>query len=140
MCGKDNYFFWESKKIKERIENLNYFAYDELENDFIDILEKMKKIDKESTDDNILPLLSQNISIIEVGAYAHIFKPLIDFFGIKTLIITDIDSADIKNIGDTKKNGDKYTKKTIIIMQVPNNALIASVNIIVSKNKIKHIK
>ena len=74
----------------------------------------MKKIDKESTNDNILPLLSQNISIIEVGAYAHKFKPLIDFFGIKTLIITDIDSADIKNIGDTKKNGDKYTKKTII--------------------------
>lgn len=73
----------------------------------------MKKIDDEPTDTK-LPLLSQNISIIEAGAYAHIFKPLIDFFGIKTLIITDIDCAEIKNIGDTKENGDKYTKKTVI--------------------------
>ena len=55
----------------------------------------MKKIDDES--DTSLPLLSQNISIIEAGAYAHIFKPLIDFFGIKTLIITDIDGAKIEN-------------------------------------------
>ncbi len=48
LYKEDNYFFWETIKMKERIENLNYFAYDELENDFIDILEKMKKIDKEA--------------------------------------------------------------------------------------------
>lgn len=52
----------------------------------------MKKIDQEDTTDTI-PLLSQNISIIEVGAYAHIFEKFIDFIGVKSLIITDIDSA-----------------------------------------------
>lgn len=51
----------------------------------------MKKIDQEDTSDNI-PLLSQNISIVEVGAYAHIFEKFIDFIGVKSLIITDIDS------------------------------------------------
>jgi predicted ATP-dependent endonuclease of OLD family len=52
----------------------------------------MKKIDQEDTTGTI-PLLSQNISIIEVGAYAHIFEKFIDFIGVKSLIITDIDSA-----------------------------------------------
>lgn len=51
----------------------------------------MKKIDQEDTSDTIA-LLSQNISIIEVGAYAHIFEKFIDFIGVKSLIITDIDS------------------------------------------------
>ena len=50
----------------------------------------MKKIDQENPND---PLLSQNISIIEVGAHSKIFEKFIDFIGIKTLIITDIDSA-----------------------------------------------
>lgn len=40
-------------------------------------------------------LTSQYISISEVGgAYAHIFKPLIDFLEVPTLIITDLDSVD----------------------------------------------
>lgn len=50
----------------------------------------MKKIDQDNQEN---PLLSQNISIIEVGNYSHIFEKFIDFFGIKSLIITDIDSA-----------------------------------------------
>lgn len=41
----------------------------------------------------LVPLLSQNISIIEVGAHSQIFEIFLDFIGIKTLIITDIDSA-----------------------------------------------
>ncbi|NHN92749.1 ATP-dependent nuclease [Acetobacter sicerae] len=40
-----------------------------------------------------LALLSQNISVIEVGAHSHIYEIFLDFIGIKTLIITDIDSA-----------------------------------------------
>ncbi len=40
-----------------------------------------------------LALLSQNISVIEVGAYSHIYEIFLDFIGVKTLIITDIDSA-----------------------------------------------
>lgn len=42
---------------------------------------------------NIMPLLSQNISIIETGAHSQVFKKLFDFLGIKALIITDIDPA-----------------------------------------------
>lgn len=40
-------------------------------------------------------LTSQYISISEVGgAYAHKFKPLVDFLGIPTLIVTDLDAVD----------------------------------------------
>ena len=66
----------------------------------------MKKVD---IDDNYnstsdLPLLSQNISIIEVGAYSQIFEKFISFLGIKALIITDIDSIKIKiEKSDNKK-------------------------------------
>jgi predicted ATP-dependent endonuclease of OLD family len=52
----------------------------------------MKKIDQEDISDS-LPLLSQNISIVEVGAYAHIFEKFIDFIGVKSLVVTDIDSV-----------------------------------------------
>ncbi|ASG30566.1 ATP-dependent endonuclease [Fusobacterium animalis] len=65
----------------------------------------MYKVDKmqSSKNESTIPLLSQNISIIEVGAYSHVFIPLFKFLGIKVLIITDIDSA-IKN------NNGKYEK------------------------------
>lgn len=61
----------------------------------------MKKIDIEEeaahkangTKDDYLPLLSQNISIIEVGAYSQIFDKFIEFLGIKTLVITDLDAV-----------------------------------------------
>lgn len=64
----------------------------------------MHKIDnKEKPKADLIPLLSQNISIIEVGAHSHIFIPLFEFLGIKVLIITDIDSA-------TKNNNGRYVK------------------------------
>ncbi len=50
----------------------------------------MKKIDQDNSEN---PLLSQNISIIEVGNYSQVFEKFIDFIGVKSLIITDIDSA-----------------------------------------------
>jgi len=61
----------------------------------------MKKMDIEEakthkvngTKDDCLPLLSQNISIVEVGAYSQIFDKFIEFLGIKTLIITDLDAV-----------------------------------------------
>lgn len=69
----------------------------------------MRKVDLElegqqEEDNVILPLLSQNISIIEVGAYSQIFEKFIDFLGIKCLILTDIDS--IGDIGNKDKKGD----------------------------------
>ncbi|MDB4292891.1 ATP-dependent endonuclease [Maribacter sp.] len=61
----------------------------------------MKKLDKDEErryatleeKDPKLPLCSQNISIIEVGAYSQIFEKFIEFIGIKSLIITDLDSV-----------------------------------------------
>ena len=55
----------------------------------------MKKIDNENKDTkDYIPLLSQNISLVEVGAYSHVFDEFLIFLGIKTLIITDLDSVD----------------------------------------------
>lgn len=45
------------------------------------------------------PLLSQNISVVEVGAYSHIFAVLLGFLEIKTLIVTDLDYAKINSKG-----------------------------------------
>lgn len=55
----------------------------------------MKKIDQEDKGkkSKILPLLSQNISIIEVGAYSHIFEKFFNFIGLKSLVITDLDAT-----------------------------------------------
>lgn len=54
----------------------------------------MKKIDLENKDsENYVPLLSQNISVAEVGAYSHVFEKFIEFLNITTLILTDIDSV-----------------------------------------------
>jgi predicted ATP-dependent endonuclease of OLD family len=55
----------------------------------------MKKIDQEDKNkgDKSLLLLSQNISIIEVGAYSHIFEKFFDFIGLKSLVITDLDAT-----------------------------------------------
>lgn len=56
----------------------------------------MKKLDAEKAKEkNYEPLLSQNISVIEVGAYSHVFAIFLGFLGIKTLIITDLDCAKI---------------------------------------------
>ena len=70
-------------------------------------IEEAKKLKQEGKEDKFLPLLSQNISIIEVGAYSQIFEKFIEFLGIKCLIITDIDSK-----GDL---GNKNSKGEIIL-------------------------
>lgn len=68
----------------------------------------MKKVDQESDD---LPMLSQNISIVEVGAHSQVFEKFIDFIGIKALIITDIDSVKIEKDenGNDKRKACKVT-------------------------------
>lgn len=63
----------------------------------------MKKIDMESEQTDSLPLMSQNISIIEAGAYSHIFQHLVHFLEIsKCLIVTDIDSGRKNKQGQTE--------------------------------------
>jgi predicted ATP-dependent endonuclease of OLD family len=66
-------------------------------------LEEASRLKAEGKEDTFLPLLSQNISIIEVGAYSQIFEKFIEFLGIKSLIITDIDSKG--DIGKKDKLG-----------------------------------
>ena len=53
----------------------------------------MEKLDLENKNKSgYKPLLSQNISVVEITA-SHSFTPFINFLEIKTLIITDIDGG-----------------------------------------------
>lgn len=72
----------------------------------------LKKIDEKSN----VSLFIQYLSIIEVGgAYAHKFKELLDFLGVRTLIITDIDTINSNN--ERKKcrvsEGDKTSNQVL---------------------------
>lgn len=88
----------------------------------------MKKIDLEQTlTEDSLPLLSQNISVVEVGAYSEIFEKFIVFLGTKTLIITDLDTE--KEIFE-EKNGKKIPKQ----VQCP----VSDANAQTGNNAIKH--
>lgn len=73
----------------------------------------MHKIDnKELSSGDTIPLLSQNISVIESGAHSHVFLPLFDFLGVKVLIITDIDAANKNDDGKYVKSNPKDAKYT----------------------------
>ncbi|MFD1166956.1 ATP-dependent endonuclease [Sphingobacterium daejeonense] len=69
-------------------------------------LEEAARLEVEGNEDTFLPLLSQNISTIEVGAYSQIFEKFIDFLGIKSLILTDIDA--MKVVGKNDKEQDVW--------------------------------
>lgn len=69
-------------------------------------LEEAARLQAAGNADIFLPLLSQNISTIEVGAYSQIFEKFIDFLGIKSLILTDIDA--IKVTGQNAKGQDEW--------------------------------
>ncbi|MDX1914043.1 MAG: AAA family ATPase [Methylophilus sp.] len=90
----------------------------------------MKKIDQENTTIDSLPLLSQNISIIEVGAHAQTFEKFIDFIGIKSLLITDIDSNYEEEDIDPNTKNPKTNKNGNVIYKTehccPNHAKAAS--------------
>jgi predicted ATP-dependent endonuclease of OLD family len=77
-------------------------------------LEEAVRFKAEGNEDIFPPLLTQNISIIEVGAYSHIFEKFIDFLGLKSLILTDIDAK-----GDAGRK-DKADNPIIEACQVLN--------------------
>jgi putative ATP-dependent endonuclease of OLD family len=52
-----------------------------------------------------IPLSAQHISVMEVGANAKVFSPFLDFLGIKTLIITDLDSTVFTQPSGNTKSG-----------------------------------
>lgn len=60
-----------------------------------------------------IPLSSQNITILQVGANSKAFRHFIDFLKIPTLIITDIDTA--KSVSTKTKNG----KTTVVYKECP---------------------
>lgn len=49
-------------------------------------------------------LSSQNISVLEVGANARAFAPFLEFIGVRTLIITDIDTTKLVTNEETGKS------------------------------------
>lgn len=102
----------------------------------------MKKVDEESgLVENENYLLSQNISIIEVGAYSHIFEKFIRFIGLrKGLIITDLDCCE--PVVKKDKNGRKTTKYQKAQYDVTNDTLVtsnASIKYFLNTSSIKDI-
>lgn len=98
----------------------------------------MKKIDKEKCiNEQYTPLLSQNISIIEVGAYSHVFDKLIDFLGIKTLIITDIDFTKKEEKED--KNGRKIITYVKCEKEEATNISNAAIKKFLNTDQLKYI-
>ena len=63
----------------------------------------MRKLDQDEIPEGVVPLLSQNISVVEVGAHSKIYEKFIEFLGLKTLIITDIDSGYTEQKGEEAK-------------------------------------
>lgn len=79
-----------------------------------EVILSISKVDEASS---IKPLTEQYISLIEVsGAYMHKFKEFLDFLGVKTLIITDIDSCKQEVVLDEnqkpKENKDGTQRKS----------------------------
>lgn len=74
----------------------------------------MEKVDSENRESIYTPLRSQNISIVEVGAYSHIFAEFLGFIGIKTLIITDLDCANNNRHSCAYNDGAKITTNASI--------------------------
>lgn len=102
----------------------------------------MKKVDEESgLVENENYLLSQNISIIEVGAYSHIFEKFIRFIGLrKGLIITDLDCCE--PVVKKNKNGRKTTKYQKAQYDATNDTLVtsnASIKYFLNTSSIKDI-
>lgn len=102
----------------------------------------MKKVDEESgLVENENYLLSQNVSIIEVGAYSHIFEKFIRFIGLrKGLIITDLDCCE--PVVKTDKNGRKTTKYQKAQYDATNDTMVtsnASIKYFLNTSSIKDI-
>jgi len=92
----------------------------------------MKKLDLENKEKkDYTPLLSQKISIVEVGAHSKVFDKFLEFLEIKTLIITDLDSIDagkeackVLDGTDTSNSSIKYflsSKKWVDLKAISDN-------------------
>lgn len=95
--------------------------------------EEKRRFDGLNLDDPKLPLCSQNISVIEVGAYSQIFEKFIEFVEIKSLIITDLDTVG----ADSKKcrvaEGTNYSNDALKLFF--NNATLVELKAFTIDNK-----
>lgn len=102
----------------------------------------MKKIDINSSqydkENKIIPLLSQNISIIEVGAYSEIFELFIDFIGVKTLIVTDLDST--RKVKKLNKNDKEITKGEACRVAVGDNYANPALKFFLNNKTLEELK
>lgn len=137
--GKKNYRFLKQYLTLNRAEL--FFAdkaiFIEGDTERILLPAMMQKIDNEEPIvEKELKLLSQNISIVEVGAHSQIFEKFIDFIGIKSLIITDLDcyytepilqdngNPDMYKNGNAKFKEHKCPASCASVQFIRNNALI----------------
>lgn len=74
--------------------------------------------------DKYIPLVSQNISIFEVGANAKVFAPFLEFLDIKTLIITDIDTTKKTIEGEGKDKKTKYKTEPVATSTHTSNSTL----------------
>lgn len=84
-------------------------------------------------------LSSQYISLLEVGgACAHIFKELIEFIGVKTLIITDIDSCNPEghHTACSVMTANAITSNAVLKTWIPMKSLIKDLLACTDKDKI----
>lgn len=75
--------------------------------------DEKRRLEEEGHTDEFLPLLSQNISIVEVGAYCQVFERFIDFLGIKSLLITDLDAIDADGKKCQVEDGVSYSNEAL---------------------------
>jgi hypothetical protein len=92
----------------------------------------MKKYDDGQKDnENYVPLLSQNISVVEVGAYSHVFSAFLKFLSIKTLIFTDLDCA--------KKNANNQNVKCSFAKDKAETTTNASLKYFLKEDDVKRL-
>lgn len=96
-------------------------------------IDEEKKYSALGTQDNLLPLLSQNISTIEVGAYSQIFEKFIDFIGTKTLIVTDLDTVDVNGKKCEPSIGTGYSNDALTFFFNSPTLTILNSNVIKDK-------
>ena len=89
-------------------------------------------------------LCNDYVSILEVGgAYAHSFKEMLEFISVRTLIITDIDSAQKHTKEDKEKTRKckvdvgEFTTNHTLIKWLPNKTTISDLLSCKNEDKIK---
>lgn len=102
----------ETAKNKEDIKK--YENYIRKVNEGVKGLEEVPEVKE------YIPISSQNISVLQVGANAKAFRHFLDFLNIKTLIITDLDTV--------KKDKSKSGKTIYPACKVDCDAMISTSN------------